>query len=71
MSSPGISVHDLVTWCRVEVKECKVEREEWRCTQMAALHLARKSGNSALSQSTLERPEDRSWAQEGRGGKDT
>ena len=35
---------------------CRVESEEQRSTQMTALHLARKSGNSALSQVTWSSP---------------
>ena len=45
ISNPSTSDHDMVMWKSVEVKVWRVEREECRSTQMAALHLARKSGN--------------------------
>lgn len=48
--------HEVVIVWRVELKVWRVESEEQRSTQMAALHLARKSGNSGLSQSMWSSP---------------
>ena len=64
MSSPGTSDQEAVMWWRVEVKVWRMDREECRSTQTAALHLARKSGNSALSQSTWDSPIESSCAGE-------
>ena len=60
MSNRATSDQEEVTWRSVEVKVWRVESEERRSTQMAALHLARKSGNWGLSQSTWVSPLDNS-----------
>lgn len=61
MSNPVTFAQEVVIWWRVEVKVWRVEIEEWRSTLMAALHLARKSGNSGLSQSMWSSPLESSY----------